>query len=264
MFRVSGFWRTNNLLVTNYVPSSKRKTRNPQLETTFMNVAIIPAAGVGTRLGGQIPKQYLPLAGIPIIFHTLLRFETCPEIDAIAVALSVSEIVEFGGAISEREFRKPFHLVPGGKERGDSIFNALEAIAGLAPEIVVVHDAVRPFVTTAQISAVIKRAQEVGAAILALPVTDTIKEVEDGLITRTHDRRKIYRAQTPQAFRYELLLRANQSARAAHFPSEFMTDDALLVEKLGEPVAIVEGSVDNLKITTPEDFKLAEKLMSNF
>ena len=264
MFRVSGFWRTNNLLVTNYVPSSKRKTRNPQLETTFMNVAIIPAAGVGTRLGGQIPKQYLPLAGIPIIFHTLLRFETCPEIDAIAVALSVSEIVEFGGAISEREFRKPFHLVPGGKERGDSIFNALEAIAGLAPEIVVVHDAVRPFVTTAQISAVIKRAQEVGAAILALPVTDTIKEVEDGLITHTHDRRKIYRAQTPQAFRYELLLRANQSARAAHFPSEFMTDDALLVEKLGEPVAIVEGSVDNLKITTPEDFKLAEKLMSNF
>lgn len=229
-----------------------------------MNVAIIPAAGSGTRLGGQTPKQFLPLAGIPILFHTLLRFETCPDIDAIAIALPVSDLVEFGEEITKRDFQKPFHLVPGGKERSDSILNALEAVAGLAPEIVVVHDAVRPFVTTKQISAVITRALEVGAALLALPATDTIKEVENGLITRTLDRRKIYRAQTPQAFRYELLLQANEAARAAHVPSELMTDDSLLVERLGAPIAVVEGSVDNLKITTPADLLLAEKLISSF
>ena len=229
-----------------------------------MNIAIIPAAGSGTRLGGQTPKQFLPLAGISIIFHTLLRFETCPEIDVIAVALPVSEIVEFGEEISRRDFQKPFHLVAGGKERSDSILNALEAVAGLSPEIVVVHDAVRPFVTTKQISAVIARAKEVGAAILALPATDTIKEVEDGLIVRTLDRRKIYRAQTPQAFRYELLLKANEAARADYIPSELLTDDSLLVERLGAPIAVVEGSPDNLKITTPEDLLLAEKMMTSF
>jgi 2-C-methyl-D-erythritol 4-phosphate cytidylyltransferase len=154
--------------------------------------------------------------------------------------------------------------VPGGKERSDSILNALEAIAGLAPEIVVVHDAVRPFISTADITAVIQRAKEVGAAILAIPAVDTIKEVENGLITRTLDRRKIYRAQTPQAFRYDLLLQANQAARAANVPSELMTDDSLLVERLGAPIAIVEGAPDNIKITTPEDFKLAEKMISSF
>jgi 2-C-methyl-D-erythritol 4-phosphate cytidylyltransferase len=229
-----------------------------------MNVAIIPAAGSGTRLGGNLPKQFLPLAGIPLIFHTLLRFEICPDIDAVAVALPVSDIVEMGDAISERAFHKPFHLVPGGKERSDSILNALEAIAGMSPDIVVVHDAVRPFISTTDISAVIQRAQEIGAAILAIPATDTIKEVENGLITRTLDRRKIYRAQTPQAFRYELLLQANHAARADNVPSELMTDDSLLIERLGAPIAIVEGSPDNLKITTPEDFKLAEKMISSF
>lgn len=236
----------------------------PDTRLLIMNVAIIPAAGSGTRLGGQTPKQFLPLAGIPIIFHTLLRFETCPEIDAIAVALPVSEIVEFGEEISKRNFQKPFHLVPGGRERSDSILNALEAIAGMAPDIVVVHDAVRPFVTTRQISAVIARAKEVGAAILALSATDTIKEVENGLITRTLDRRKIYRAQTPQAFRFELLLAANKAARAAYVPSELMTDDSLLMERFGAPIAVVDGSPDNLKITTPEDLLLAEKMISSF
>ena len=229
-----------------------------------MNVAIIPAAGSGTRLGGNLPKQFLPLAGIPIIFHTLLRFEVCPSIDAIAIALPVSDIVEMGDAISERAFHKPFHLVPGGKERSDSILNALEAIAGLNPEIVVVHDALRPFISSADITSVIQRAKEIGAAILAIPAVDTIKEVENGMITRTLDRRRIYRAQTPQAFRYDLLLQANQSARADHVPSELMTDDSLLVERYGAPIAIVEGSPDNLKITTPEDFKLAERMISSF
>lgn len=230
----------------------------------MMNVAIIPAAGSGTRLGSSIPKQFLPLDGLPVIFHTLMQFETCPDIDAMTVALPVSEIIEFGNDISNRPFQKPIHLVPGGKERSDSILNSLEAIAGDSPEIVVVHDAVRPFVTSQQISHVIAKAREIGAAILALKATDTLKEVENGFIKQTLDRRRIYQAQTPQAFRYELLLRANMEARAANIPSEMLTDDSLLVERLGSPIAIVEGSRENIKITTAEDLKLAEKILKSY
>ena len=229
-----------------------------------MNVAIIPAAGTGKRLGSEIPKQFLPLAGVPIIFHTLNRFSQCKDIDVIIVALAENEISSFGNQTANYPINKTLHLVPGGKERSDSIKNALNACAGLNPDIVIVHDAVRPFVTAAQISAVITRAKETGAAILALPSTDTLKEVNDGFITKTLDRKTIFRAQTPQAFRYDLLLRANEQARADKVPSEFMTDDSLLVERLGVAIAIVEGSANNIKITTPEDLKLAGKLIAYF
>ena len=229
-----------------------------------MNVAIIPAAGPGKRLGSEIPKQFLPLAGVPIIFHTINRFSKCKDIDVIIVALAEDEIPGFGDQTSNYPIPKTMHLVPGGKERSDSIKNALQACAALNPEIVVVHDAVRPFVTAAQISAVIARAKETGAAILALPSVDTLKEVSDGFITKTLDRKTIFRAQTPQAFRYELLLNANEQARADNISSELITDDSLLVERLGFAIAIVEGSTNNIKITTPEDMKLAGKLITYF
>lgn len=225
-----------------------------------MNVAIIPAAGSGSRLGGQIPKQFLELAGAPILAHTISRFVDCDDIGAIAVSLPADKLDEFRARNRGARVIKPIFYVPGGAERSDSILNALEAVAELQPEIVAVHDAVRPFVTPAQISAVIAKAKEVGAAILALPATDTIKEVENGLIQRTIDRRRIWRAQTPQAFRYELLMQANTEARAANLPSALTTDDSLLVERLGVPVAVVEGSPNNIKITTPEDLLIAEKL----
>ncbi len=225
-----------------------------------MNVAIIPAAGSGSRLGGQIPKQFLEIAGAPILAHTISRFIECDDIGAIAVALPADRFDEFRARNRGARSIKPIFYVNGGTERSDSILNALEAVAELNPEIVAVHDAVRPFVTTAQISAVITKAKEAGAAILALPATDTIKEVEHGLIVRTIDRRRIWRAQTPQAFRYELLMQANQEARAAGLPSALTTDDSLLVERLGVPVAVVEGSHNNIKITTPEDLILAENL----
>ncbi len=225
-----------------------------------MNIAIIPAAGSGSRFGGQTPKQFLEIAGAPIIIHTLRRFDSCEDIGAIIVALQVSEISSFEECLSGFEFRKPVRLVPGGAERSDSIFNALEAAREFDPELVAVHDAVRPFVTPSQISAVLARAGEAGAAILALPATDTIKEVEGGIIRRTIDRRFIWRAQTPQAFRYEMLLRANAEARTAGLPPALTTDDSLLVENLGLQVAVVEGSAHNIKITTPEDFILAERL----
>ncbi len=225
-----------------------------------MNLAIIPAAGSGLRLGGPIPKQFLESAGAPVLAHTIRRFYECADIHAIVVALPADKIAEFQTRDAHVGLLKPIIYVSGGQERSDSILNALNAAASLKPEIVAVHDAVRPFVTPAQISAVIARAKEIGAAILALPATDTIKEVEDGMITRTLDRRRIYRAQTPQAFRYELLRRANAEARAAGLPSALLTDDSLLVERLGHPIAIVEGSASNIKITTLEDLLIAEKL----
>ncbi len=229
-----------------------------------MNIAIIPAAGSGSRYGGQIPKQFLEIAGSPIIIHALRRFDECDAIGAIIVALQTDEIERFGRSLSNHNIRKPVHLVRGGAERSDSIMNALEAASKFQPELVAVHDAVRPFVTPELISSVLARAGQVGAAILALPATDTIKEVENGLILRTIDRRRVWRAQTPQAFHYNLLLRANEEARAASLPSAMATDDAFLVERLGLPVAVVEGSPNNIKITTPEDLVLAEKIFEKF
>lgn len=225
-----------------------------------MNIAIIPAAGSGKRLGGEIPKQFIEIAGAPIIEHTIRRFIECHDIGAVAVSLPADKVEEFNRNKAGQNFSKPVLYVCGGAERSDSILNALQAIAHLNPEIIAVHDAVRPFVTPAQISAVITKAKEIGAAILALPATDTIKEVEGGLIQRTIDRRRIWRAQTPQAFHYELLVRANQEARASGLSSALTTDDSLLVERLGAQVAVVEGSPNNIKITTPEDLILAEKL----
>jgi 2-C-methyl-D-erythritol 4-phosphate cytidylyltransferase len=226
-----------------------------------MNIAIIPAAGSGSRFGGEVPKQFLEIGGASILIHTLRRFDSCPEIGALIVALPSARIAGFEAQLAGAGLTRPVRLVPGGEERSDSIRNALVAARELEiPEVVVVHDAVRPFVTSAQITAVIERAREVGAAILALPSTDTIKEVEGGMIVRTHDRRRIYRAQTPQAFHYDLLWRANEAARADQLPAALTTDDSLLVERLGVPVAIVEGSPNNLKITTPEDLLLATSL----
>jgi 2-C-methyl-D-erythritol 4-phosphate cytidylyltransferase len=226
-----------------------------------MNIAIIPAAGSGSRFGGQIPKQFIEIAGAPIIVHTLRKFDECEEIGAIIVALRREEIEGFDRALGAYEIRKTVRLVAGGAERGDSIFNALEAAKEFQPEIVAVHDAVRPFITPERISAVIARARETGAAILAMPATDTIKEVEGGLIQRTLDRGRIWRAQTPQAFRYDLLMRANENARAANLSAAMATDDSFLVERLGAPVAVVEGMANNIKITTTEDLILAEKLL---
>jgi 2-C-methyl-D-erythritol 4-phosphate cytidylyltransferase len=227
-----------------------------------MNIAIIPAAGSGSRFGGQIPKQFIEIAGAPILVHTLRRFDECEEIGAIIVALRREEIERVERELCAHKIGKPVRLVAGGAERSDSILNALEEAKEFRPEVVAVHDAVRPLVTPERISAVVMKARAIGAAILALPATDTIKEVEDGMIRRTLDRRLIWRAQTPQAFRYDLLMRANQEARASSLPPAMATDDSFLVERLGAPVAIVEGMANNFKITTPEDLILAEKLLS--
>src|SRR5262245_42999390 len=227
-----------------------------------MNVAIIPAAGSGSRFGGETPKQFIDIAGAPIIVHTLRKFDECEEIGAIVVALRREEVERFERGRCAHKIRNTVCLAAGRAERGYWMWITLETAGEVLPDIVTVQDAVRPFVTPERISAVIARAIEIGAALLALPAPDTVKEVEDGLIRRTLDRRRIWRAQTPQAFRYDLLMRANEEARAAELPPALATDDSFLVERLGAPVAVVEGMANNLKITTPEDLVLAEKLLS--
>ncbi|MCI0661442.1 MAG: 2-C-methyl-D-erythritol 4-phosphate cytidylyltransferase [Acidobacteria bacterium] len=228
-----------------------------------MNVAIIPAAGKGLRFGGETPKQFTKIAGAPLIIHTLRAFDLCPEIDTLVIALRPEDVDTFNSQLASSTMRKEVCLVDGGGHRPDSILNALDAIKDWHPELVAVHDAVRPLITPQMISIVLARARESGAAILALPATDTIKEVEHGMIRRTIDRKRIYRAQTPQAFRYDLLLKANTEARNAGLLSPDITDDSLLVERLGIPVAIVEGDPENIKITTPADLILAERILEH-
>jgi len=227
-----------------------------------MNIAIIPAAGSGSRLGGEVPKQFVEIAGAPILIHTIRRFDECPDIDRIFVALA-SEMHSFEARVQQFGIRKPVIFVSGGAERSESIRNALDAAEDLSVEIVVVHDAVRPLVAVELISAVLAKARQTGAAIAAQPATDTIKEVVDGHIVRTLDRRQIFRAQTPQAFRYDLLRHANEEARKAGLPPELLTDDAMLVERLGHPVGIVEGPAGNMKITTAEDLAFARVLLES-
>ncbi|MEP7270408.1 MAG: 2-C-methyl-D-erythritol 4-phosphate cytidylyltransferase [Acidobacteriota bacterium] len=226
-----------------------------------MNIAIIPAAGSGTRFGGGVPKQFVEIAGAPVLIHTIRRFESCPDIDLVCVALAADRVDEFEARIKGFNLKKPVRLVRGGSVRSESIRNALAAVKDLSPEIVAIHDAVRPFVTSEMISKVVRKAASIGAAIVAQVSTDTIKEVDHEIIVQTLDRRRIFRAQTPQAFRYELLCRANSDAFLSQLSAESLTDDAMLVERLGAPVAIVEGSESNIKITTAEDLSLAEHIL---
>lgn len=224
-----------------------------------MNIAIIPAAGSGSRFGGPIPKQFLEIAGAPILVHTIRRFSACREIDAICVALPADRLADFEVQLATFNLEKLVRCVSGGSARSESIRNALDAISDLNPRIVAVHDAVRPFIASETIAEVIRKAAETGAAIVAQPATDTIKEVDGGVIVGTLDRRRIYRAQTPQAFDYQLLRRANSEARLAEVKAESLTDDAMLVERLGITVAIVEGPASNIKITTEEDLAFAAR-----
>ncbi|OPX20592.1 MAG: 2-C-methyl-D-erythritol 4-phosphate cytidylyltransferase [Desulfobacca sp. 4484_104] len=223
--------------------------------------AIIPAAGVGRRMGHKISKPYLTLAERPILAHTLAVFESLPEIDEITVVTQPSEL-EFcqGKVVIPYGFQKVLRLVPGGKERQDSVYHALKILHQQEDlEIILVHDGVRPFVTPEAIRRVIKAARDTGAAILAQSAQDTIKQVnKKHRVVKTLDRRELWLVQTPQAFRTELLWKAFVEAYAKNF---YGTDEASLVENLGAPVAVIKGSPHNLKITTQDDLHLAEALV---
>ena len=225
-----------------------------------MNIAIIAAAGTGTRMASDRPKQFLLLAGTPIIFHTLKVFEQCDSIQEVIVVLPAELSAGFVSAAGKYGLRKVARVVPGGTTRADSVKRGLMAIRAATAEIVAVHDGVRPFVTVEEIDATIAAAQASGAAILTAPLIDTFKQVSDQHVVRTLDRTEFRRALTPQCFRYELLRDAYQRADVDD-PS--LTDESSLLEQLGHPVSIIEGSPRNIKITTPEDLVIAEAILNS-
>ena len=237
-------------------------------------VVIIPAAGLGTRMA-PVPsgksknpppsKQFTELGGTPILIHTLRKFAASPEISEIYVAVRESEIGGFRARLEKEAkdiLKKHIQLVVGGEHRQQSVANALAAVTAAPDDIVLVHDAVRPFVTEEIIKEVIAGAKKHGAAIAGMPAADTVKQVErtaDGaLITATVPRERVVMAQTPQGFRFGLLKKTFDEAATDGFVG---TDEASLVERSGHEVAVVMGSPRNIKITTPGDMELAEFLL---
>ena len=224
-----------------------------------MNIAIIAAAGAGNRMASDRPKQFLLLAGKPVIFHTLKPFEECDSIHEVIVVLPAEESAGFLAMAGKYGLRKLTRVVPGGATRADSVKRGLMSMRSATAEIVAVHDGVRPFVTVAEIDSTLAAAQSDGAAILVAPVTDTIKQVSDRSVVQTLDRGVLRRALTPQCFQYELLRQAYQRADV-NDPS--LTDESVLVEQLGHRVSVVEGSARNIKITTPADLAIAEAFLA--
>jgi 2-C-methyl-D-erythritol 4-phosphate cytidylyltransferase len=224
--------------------------------------AIIPAAGSGTRLGGKIRKQFLPLKGKPIIVHTLQRFEHCADVDEVIVAVPESDIVDIEALITRFRLHKVSKAIVGGQKRQDSVRNALKLIVARDSDIILVHDAVRPFVESKQISQVIKASKEHDAAVVAVQPKDTIRRsAGGGFFDQTVDRTALWLVQTPQAFKAKLLLKAFDRAYKERF---YSTDEAALVERLGVKARIVEGSYDNIKITTQEDLELGALILERW
>ena len=223
-----------------------------------MNVAIIAAAGQGTRIGGNRAKQFLELAGTPIIIHTLRSFELCDAIQEVILVLPAQDTAGFLAIAKKHRLRKLSKIVPGGTTRAESVLKGLLAVRSATAQIIAIHDGVRPFVTADEITRTVKAAESDGAAILTTALTDTIKEVRDGIVVKTIPRRELRRALTPQCFRYELLRRAYEKVDIL---DPELTDEGSLVERLGVKVTIVEGSSRNIKITEPEDLALGELLL---
>jgi len=224
----------------------------------MMNVAIIAAAGQGTRLAGKRPKQFLELAGTPILIHTLKAFERCEVIQEIIVVLAAAETDGFPALAKEHGLRKIAAVVAGGLSRAESVLHGLRAANSEITQIVAVHDGVRPFVTSEEISRTVAAALLEGAAILVSTPVDTIKEVSAGTVAGTLDRSTIRNALTPQCFQYRLLVRAYEQVDVL---DPELTDESSLVERLGATVAIVEGSLRNIKITRVEDLAIGEVLL---
>jgi 2-C-methyl-D-erythritol 4-phosphate cytidylyltransferase len=222
--------------------------------------ALIPAAGRGHRMGLDVEKQFLPLAGKPLLAHTLVHFEATPGIDRIVVivppgreAFCAQEIVEAEG------FRKVVHIVAGAETRLRSVTAGFHCLGGNV-DVVVIHDGARPFVTPSLIQTSIDLAFQHGSVSVAIPESDTLKRVSvEGTVIETVDRRNLWRAQTPQAFHRSILQRALAHAEGQNLDA---TDEASLVEALSWPVHIIPGSVWNFKVTTLDDLLLAELVLA--
>ena len=225
----------------------------PQMKT----IAIVPAAGSGKRLGSRIKKPFVLLGGKPLVTYALKTLDSCEYIDGIIVAAERSCVGRFRRLIKEFGFKKIVAVVPGGDTRSRSVKNCLDRIP-VSYDTVLIHDGARPFVDNGTIRESISLARRFGACVVAVPESDTVKLASGrGLfVSKTLDRRRVFRTETPQAFRREVIEKAYASRRAGS-----VTDDSSLAERLGVKVRILVGSSRNIKITTKEDLKMAEVLL---
>jgi 2-C-methyl-D-erythritol 4-phosphate cytidylyltransferase len=222
--------------------------------------AIIPAAGLGTRMGADVPKQFLELDGVPLVIFTLRRLAACSAITDFFIATRAEDVVSLQDKVAKAAVGRPARVLHGGDTRQQSVANALAQVDP-STELVLVHDAVRPFITAAKVDRILAEARTRGAAILGIPAIDTVKEVkrtslpEDmALISATIPRERIVLAQTPQAFSYALIRNAFKKAAQDDVTG---SDEAQIVERFGHDVFVVLGSERNLKITRPADMDLA-------
>ena len=222
-------------------------------------VALVPAAGQGKRMGGAHSKPYLLLEGKPILAHTLLELERCPLVDEVVLMVERGEIERARASVVE-EFRlqKVGAILAGGVQRQDSVWEGLKTVQDDC-DLVMVHDGVRPFISQEMLTRSIQGAVDCGASIAGMPAKDTVKLVSaQNVVLTTPDRKSIFLVQTPQTFKRDILLRAYRQAMEDGF---YATDEASLVERLGLPVRVVEGSYENIKITTPEDLVVGEMIL---
>jgi 2-C-methyl-D-erythritol 4-phosphate cytidylyltransferase len=223
--------------------------------------AIIPAAGAGVRFGGAVKKQFIALDGLPILSHTLRALAASKALSAIIVVVPPGEELRGRKALELARIDLETEVVPGGQARQDSVYIGLQR-AKAETDLVLIHDGVRPFVSREVVLATIEAAKEWGAAIAAVPVIDTIKRVDtDGFVVETLQREQLWAVQTPQVFRYALLMRAHRAIREGGIVA---TDDAALVERIGGMVKVVRGSYENLKITSEEDLPLAGLILKRW
>jgi 2-C-methyl-D-erythritol 4-phosphate cytidylyltransferase len=223
-----------------------------------MNSAIIVAAGKGTRMGPNVDKLFLEIAGRPVVVHTWQTFDAATCINEIILVVRDGMQPAFEELAKQFQLRKKFRLVAGGKERQDSVWNGLEAVSS-GTEIVAIQDAARPCTSEQLIAATLEAARETGAAVAAQPVTDTIKESADGkIIARTPDRSKLWAVQTPQSFRLEIIRRALSEVRRKGL---LVTDDTAACELIGQPVRLIASTAPNPKVTRPEDLPYLDMLL---
>nr|WP_082235793.1 bifunctional 2-C-methyl-D-erythritol 4-phosphate cytidylyltransferase/2-C-methyl-D-erythritol 2,4-cyclodiphosphate synthase [Halobacillus massiliensis] len=221
--------------------------------------AIVLAAGQGKRMLAGKNKQFLMINDQPLIIHTLIAFSQDPWCEKIILVTNEREYAQMQQVLNDYPIKKPIQLVNGGEERQDSVYAGLEALNEEREDsLVFIHDGARPFIKRSNLHKLAEVVKEDGAGLLAVPVTDTIKQKDDKLTTL--DRKKLWAAQTPQAFRLSVIKDAHKQARKEDF---YGTDDASLVERLDKPVAIVEGSYDNIKLTTPEDLSKARSFLTD-
>ena len=219
---------------------------------------VIPAAGMGKRMKAGKNKQFIHLKNKPVIIHTLEVFENDHNCNGIILVVHEDDIDLFKKYLSLYNISKVSSLVIGGTERQHSVYNGLKALH--EDGIVLIHDGARPFITKDVIEKLVKKASQTGAAIVGVPVKDTIKSVQNEVVDYTLERSSLWAVQTPQAFRLSTIIKAHEDAKQHNFLG---TDDASLVERMGEPINIVQGNYQNIKLTTPEDLLFAEAILNN-